>query len=407
MPNWACNLKTYLIMKNYLLLFFISLLASCNTISKQSLLEECDVVAENVVTDKGDTLLVCDYDAVSHYVSIPLSLLVDDYQLIKLDNLTKDMMLSNTINFFPSENYIVAWGNRNRELHIFNKNGEYIRKIGQPGNGPGDIVSKLGAIQIDELDDIIYYTDFDRTRMGMYQLSTGEYIGKLPLVYGAPLISILVNPKDKTIIGAINPVINDNVRIWKQDFDGNLIHNITSPTNDFIIWRQPYLWKTGKNITYYDYKLPQENDTLFNYNEIDNSLHPCFTVKYNGNTPDNWLFETKDYYILTINVKSDRNVTKFDNAPGKRILVDKKTLKGAYVDIVLDNHGNIPITKCRFYMWGEYLTLALSPEWVAEQCENVLRNSESLSSEEIVRLRDICDNITGEDNIFVLYGKIK
>ena len=57
--------------------FIISLVASCNTISKQSLLEECDVVAENVVTDKGDTLLVCDYDAVSHYVSIPLSLLVD------------------------------------------------------------------------------------------------------------------------------------------------------------------------------------------------------------------------------------------------------------------------------------------------------------------------------------------
>ena len=90
----------------------------------------------------------------------------------------------------------------------------------------------------------------------------------------------------------------------------------------------------------------------------------------------------------------------------KRFLIDKKTLKGAYVDIVLDGYGDFSITYQWMYFNNSYFTLGLEPHQVAETCEKLLANPENLTQEEKQNLQELLDGITEDDNAFILYGKI-
>ena len=57
-------------------------------------------------------------------------------------------------------------------------------------------------------------------------------------------------------------------------------------------------------------------------------------------------------------------------------------------------------------MWDEYFTLALSSEWLAEKIQVALK-SNLLSKDENKTLSKILNDMTEDDNTFVLFGKIK
>ena len=90
----------------------------------------------------------------------------------------------------------------------------------------------------------------------------------------------------------------------------------------------------------------------------------------------------------------------------KRFLIDKKTLKGAYVDIVLDGYGDFSITHRWMYLKNSYFTMGLYPHQIAETCEKLLAHPENLTQEEKQNLQELLDGITEDDNAFILYGKI-
>ena len=90
----------------------------------------------------------------------------------------------------------------------------------------------------------------------------------------------------------------------------------------------------------------------------------------------------------------------------KRFLIDKKTLKGAYVDIVLDGYGDFSITHRWMYLKDRYFTMGLEPHQIAETCEKLLAHPENLTQEEKQNLQELLDGITEDDNAFILYGKI-
>jgi hypothetical protein len=57
-------------------------------------------------------------------------------------------------------------------------------------------------------------------------------------------------------------------------------------------------------------------------------------------------------------------------------------------------------------MWDEYFTLALSSEWLAGKIQVALK-SNLLSEDENKTLSKILNDMTEDDNTFVLFGKIK
>ncbi|MCD7925297.1 MAG: 6-bladed beta-propeller [Bacteroides sp.] len=400
-------------MKTFKWYFLLLLISSCSGSKDTSILAECNTVAVPVINN-NDTLLVCDVGKATQIITMPLSELAD-YRLVRLENTTKEMMISPISSIYISENYIVTVGNEYyNQIKLFDKSGEFIRSIGKAGNGPGEFVPSVFRIVIEEQQDRLFVADCNFSRMMVYSLSTGQYVCQIPFPHKTIMPSFIMNLQDSTMLVTHVPIKQSPTVLWKQDFQGNIMQQINpgrfeSQKGFFMLGMDEFYLKRSKGKTMLSMiQTPDVNDSLYYYNDATNELRPYFAVNFPGDVPDHWIYETSDFYMITINGSTGGDISSgYHNGPQKRIIIDKKTGRGAYAHITLDGYGNIPITKQRFYIWGEYFTLTLSPEWLAEMALKALAHSEYFKPGEKERLQTLVDSITEEDNIFILYGKIK
>ena len=123
-------------------------MVACTTVKEGNSLDQCNVVASKVITG-GDTLVVCDVSKIQQEIKLPLSTLVKDWKLLKLENSLKEVMVQPAA-IYPSENYILIHpAEYNRETMLFDKTGKYLFDIGRRGNGPGEIVLDIADIDMD------------------------------------------------------------------------------------------------------------------------------------------------------------------------------------------------------------------------------------------------------------------
>lgn len=393
-----------LILLSTIIILIASNLHSCSSIEKQDTLNQCNVVASRVITG-GDTLIVCDVNKIEQHIKLPLSTLVKDWKLLKLENSSKEVMVQ-PVYIYPSENYVLIHPvEYNRGAMLFDKTGKYLFDIGKKGNGPGEIVRNIVDIEMDEKNDCVYINDLKPSRILKYRLSTGEYLADIPLSYSTS-VDFLLSPKDETLIVSSWPhkrIYLGIPWIWKQDFQGNILQELPKKAFNKEFWYEFWLWNRNDKITFFDYNIPSIKDTLYHYDIPSNRLKPHFTVDFGSEIPNHQYEDTSDFYLVTL--LSEVGMSKSSN-PTKRILIDKKTLKGAYVDIVLDGYGDFSITHQWMYLKDYYFTMSLYPHQVAETCEKLLANPENLTPEEKQNLQELLDGITEDDNTFILYGKI-
>lgn len=76
-----------------------------------------------------------------------------------------------------TNDYIFILDRQYKKLYCFNKAGEFIRKIGNPGNGPGEY-SNISDFTIAEDDKLIFVLDNYTSKIHVYKF-TGEYISSL------------------------------------------------------------------------------------------------------------------------------------------------------------------------------------------------------------------------------------
>ena len=379
-------------------------MVACTTVKEGNSLDQCNVVASRVVTD-GDTLVVCEVSKIQQEIKLPLSTLVKDWKLLKLENSSKEVMVQPAA-IYPSENYILIHpAEYNRETMLFDKTGKYLFDIGRRGNGPGEMVRDIADIEMDEDNDCVYIRDLKPSRILKFQLSTGEYLTEIPLGY-YKTNEFLLNPKDEILIVTCRPHQRREEGIpwiWKQDFQGNILQELPKRAYIRTDWSQFWLWNRNEEIVFFDFNIPGRKDTLFHYDLRNNRLKPNFTVNFGSEIPNHQYEDTSDFYLVSLlndpGMGGAFNITK-------RLLVDKKTLKGAYVDIVLDGYGDFSITYQWTYFNNSYFTLGLEPHQVAETCEKLLAHPESLTQEEKQNLQGLLDGITEDDNAFILYGKL-
>ena len=379
-------------------------LCACTSVQNGNSLDQCNVIASRVVTD-GDTLVVCDVSKIEQQIKLPLSTLVKDWKLLKLENSSKEVMVQ-PVYIYPSENYILIHPlEHNRGTMLFDKTGKYLFDIGKKGNGPGEIVSSIADIKMDEDNDCVYINDLKPSRILKYRLSNGDYLTEIPLSY-SHAEKFLLNPKDETLIATCRPHKRLDLGIpwiWKQDFQGNILQELPKKAFNKEFWYEFWLWSRNDEIAFFDFNVPSIKDTLYHYDIPSNRLKPHFTVNFGSEIPDHQYEDTSDFYLVTL--ISDMKMNKPID-PTKRILIDKKTLKGAYVDIVLDGYGDFSITHRWMYLRDNYFTMSLYPHQVAETCEKLLAHPENLTQEEKQNLQELLDGITEDDNAFILYGKI-
>jgi hypothetical protein len=379
-------------------------MVACTTVKEGNSLDQCNVVASKVVTD-GDTLVVCDVSKIEQHIKLPLSTLVKNWKLLKLENTSKEALVLPAY-IYPSENYILIHPVEfNRGAMLFDKTGKYLFDIGRKGNGPGEIVTHMSYIAMDEDNDCVYIRDHKPSRILKYRLSTGEYLAEIPLAY-PKAFDFILNPKNKSLIltNPPNHRIEQGIPwVWEQDFQGNILQELPQKIYNRNLEYRFWIWSRNNKIVFFDYNLPGRKDTLCHYGIPDNRLKPHFTVDFGSEVPNHQYEDTSDFYLATI--ISEAGMGK-PFIPTKRILIDKKTLKGAYVDIVLDGYGDFSITQYWTSLKSNYFTLGLEPHQVAETCEKLLAHPENLTQEEKQNLQELLDGITEDDNAFILYGKI-
>lgn len=85
---------------------------------------------------------------------------------------------------------IYVLDSNNSRIQIFNKNGEFLRTIGEPGQGPGQF-NKPESIYIDEKEKTIYISDTRNRRIQLVTLD-GNYLSLIKLNF-APQQVVLSN----------------------------------------------------------------------------------------------------------------------------------------------------------------------------------------------------------------------
>ena len=81
-------------------------------------------------------------------------------------------------------------------------------------------------------------------------------------------------------------------------------------------------------------------DTLYNYSTI-NGLSPKFTVNYSDKKiPLHTYYELPHHYIIELYEKIAMGID-YTTSTNSRIIIDKKTLRGGYFDLILDPLGGI------------------------------------------------------------------
>ena len=400
-----------MIKKELILCILAVCLFSCKdnkgTIAPFGVPEQGNIIAELNITENGDTVVSCDIEKVSYSFSLKISDLIDSIELIKLDATNPDYYVKSR-EVSLSDNYIGI--KTENQYKLFDKKGKFVSYIGRRGGGPGEYSDFIYDSQIDEENNRIYLIEMDNvSKILVYDLS-GNYVEDIPLAYKLHKGRIKLNNKTLTIISL--PWRGDETPlVWVQDFKGNLISEI---------WKNEVAVQPEFSSEIYSNMLGRKNnselfivsaeprcDTLYNYSTI-NGLSPKFTVNYSDKKiPLHTYYELPHHYIIELYEKIAMGID-YTTSTNSRIIIDKKTLRGGYFDLILDPLGGILYNGYIAEAKNGYFVLNIDPG----DLKDIINDSKSmlkkyLNERDIQKLQEVDASISYDDNNYIIIGKWK
>lgn len=386
--------KASLYISNIILLTF-NLLA-CENNKSDSSLDNSPVVAYK----DQNGVIVCNIVSVKDTVNMPLSTFCSDFEIIRLEN--SDDALIGDGPVWISENFIGIYSYSVNAYKLFDRKGNFLCNITKRGQGPHEFLYGILDSYIDETEKKVYLIDYKASKIMVFDIK-GNPLESIPLPIVAHKGQMKINVKEQTLIMLTLPFDDTPYAIWKQDFNGNIIQSI--PAGQFIISPADFSNDidskfNGDAIDYYVVRLIPQVDSLYHYDENTNTLIPRFTANYPNDVKDHGYAELPGYYILSQNLYR-RDMT----LPTRDILIDKKTLKGAYIRYQLDLLGNMDSD---YFVWFDqgYGIANIHPSDFKEKLESALEKK-NLSDEMRKKLTDLNNSITDDDNNIILVGKLK
>lgn len=151
--------------------------SSCHKDGEQadatSPLKDSPVVAQQVITLNGDTIIVCDLSLLKDTIDLPLSTFVSDFELVDLgedeEALIKETSGGGSIAVSP--NYIGIYSGTGYKL--FDKTGKYITSLSARGQGPNEYAFSIYDSYIDEKNDRAYLLPMNGNKILVYDLKGG------------------------------------------------------------------------------------------------------------------------------------------------------------------------------------------------------------------------------------------
>lgn len=378
--------------------------SSCHKDGEQadatSPLKDSPVVAQQVITLNGDTIIVCDLSLLKDTIDLPLSTFVSDFELVDLgedeEALIKETSGGGSIAVSP--NYIGIYSGTGYKL--FDKTGKYITSLSAQGQGPNEYAFSIYDSYIDEKNDRAYLLPMNDNKILVYDLK-GNAQPYIPLAHETTKGKFYVDDQKKLLYVANMPFSDTASTFWIQDFEGKLIKEIIAGhlkivppdfSNDINVSMNT------EEIDYSVFHWKNTVDTLYHYNEADNRLAPSFTVNFKDNPILHDYIELPDYYLIRlIEIESDYRYIYG--------LIDKKTLKGNYIKLKLDMLGNIDAPAWAIFERGLY-TANIYAYYLQGQCDR-LSDLSSLPSGIAKYIQDLQQNDCEDLNNIILIGRLK
>lgn len=378
--------------------------SSCHKDGEQadatSPLKDSPVVAQQVITLNGDTIIVCDLSLLKDTIDLPLSTFVSDFELVDLgedeEALIKETSGGGSIAVSP--NYIGIYSGTGYKL--FDKTGKYITSLSAQGQGPNEYAFSIYDSYIDEKNDRAYLLPMNGNKILVYDLK-GNAQPYISLAHETTKGKFYVDDQKKLLYVANMPFSDTASTFWIQDFEGKLIKEIIAGhlkivppdfSNDINVSMNT------EEIDYSVFHWKNTVDTLYHYNEADNRLAPSFTVNFKDNPILHDYIELPDYYLIRlIEIESDYRYIYG--------LIDKKTLKGNYIKLKLDMLGNIDAPAWAIFERGLY-TANIYAYYLQGQCDR-LSDLSSLPSGIAKYIQDLQQNDCEDLNNIILIGRLK
>lgn len=350
---------------------------------------------------------------VNKEIKIPLSELLQNLEFIALEN--KEEAIIKAWYADVSDNYIGIAPFNNEAYKLFDRKGNYICPVGNIGQGPGEYILFYSS-QLDETSKRIYLSSFDAKKIQTYDLK-GNFLESecilLPSIL--PKHQAIVNNKEKKVTIVALPFKGEGPEniCWVQNFKGEILQSVPAdnyavmPTYDNEIL-------SYHNMPTFDFQLSmfyqQKQDTLYHYDVVANKIEPVLTLNAPveaGKVIYNYL-ELPRCFIISINyiemnMKPDNDIGKT-----KLIIVDKKTLKSNYIQVVNDFLGGIKIDPhyLFFCIRNGYFASIQEPAELKEQLKDALDNN-NMKDDVRKRVVKLYQSLNENDNNIVMIGKVK
>lgn len=365
-------------------------------------LDDCPQVATWRLTG-NDSVVVLDVNLLKDTLEVPVSQLVEEMDIIKLD--ARDTALVKGGMIAASDNYLLVGGS-SMPCKLFDRKGKFLHRIGKIGQGPGEYTNIYNS-QIDEAHNRIYLLPWTSKQLLVYDLK-GTPVDAIPLPYVVPKGVFHVDTQKEILTVGMLPFeyLDGKKVVWQQDFQGNVLQEINA---GFQSLYGDYSNEVSSNrntaaFDFYIFRWAAVRDSLYHFDAGANRLVPVFTADFGAqDIPKHIFAELPDYYLANIITE----VVNGTGMPPVNVLVDKNTLKGAYCVFAIDCLGNIPIEypyDC--FREGRFL-MCFDPGDLADRLEQALAHPERFPKDEFERLTAFANSISPDDNNYVLVGKLK
>ena len=378
--------------------------------NEMSRLDDLPVVAQSVEVG-GEKMTVCELNLLKDTIDLPLNYWVDDFETVKLDGTDEALVGQGPV--YVSDNYILVGRANNVPCKLFRRDGSFVGKVGNIGQGPGEY-TMIYDMQIDEQAGHVYLLPWNAKSIFVYDMK-GQYLKDIPL---NKKYEKMIVPKGKFKVDAARnrvavmllPFDYLPLVAWVQDMEGNFISEVpmnhlkvkpdfsnevvsSKATSDALDVFLCTFWELRK-------------DTLYHLNLEDGKLHPKFTMNFGQRKiAIHDYHEFPGHYVGALTNPVQVSDKTYETEGEVFFMVEKMSKKGSFFRIGNDFLDNEPIKYMPFHCSNGYYTLNIEPAVLIERLEKGLKNNPDETRRK--KMEALMRTIDEDDNNYIFIGKLK
>ena len=378
--------------------------------NEKSRLDDLPVVAQSVEVD-GEKMTVCELNLLKDTIDLPLNYWVDDFETVKLDGTDEALVGQGPV--CVSENYILVGRANNVPCKLFRRDGSFVGKVGNIGQGPGEY-TMIYDMQIDEQVGCVYLLPWNAKSIFVYDMK-GQYLKDIPL---NKKYEKMIVPKGKFKVDAARnrvavmllPFDYLPVVAWVQDMEGNFINEV--PMNHLKVKpdfsNEVVSTKAASDAldvflcTFWELR----KDTLYHLNIEDGKLHPKFTMNFGQRKiAIHDYHEFPRHYVGALTNPVQVGDRTYQTEGEAFFMVDKVSKKGTFFRVGNDFLDNEPIKYMPFHCSNGYFTQNIEPAVLIERLEKGLKNNPDEARRK--KMEALMKTIDEDDNNYIFIGKLR